>query len=96
MYQHTLAEIQVGCLRREYFEKDEVGKTPWPLDLGRPGKGAFTLHGHRLSSLYRMSTIGADRLRLRLKNRISASPFIKYSNSELFPRALKEVFENDH
>ncbi len=60
------------CLRREYFQKTEDA----PLS---ENKGDFTLHGHRLSSLYRETRI----LMLWLTNRYLISVFHKYSNPNL-------------
>jgi len=60
------------CLRREYFQKTEGAPLP-------ASKGDFTLHGHRLSSLYR-----AIKLRIVwLTNRYLISVFSKYSNPTL-------------
>ena len=44
----------------EYFQQDEVAKAA-PRRLGRQThqRRGFTLHGHRLSSLYRASSKGA-------------------------------------
>jgi len=57
------------CLRREYFQKTESA----PLS---ENKGDFTLHGHRLSSLYRKTSIPMS----WLINRYLISVFHKYSN----------------
>lgn len=63
--------IKLICLRREYLQKTEDA----PLS---ENKGDFTLHGHRLSSLYRDS-----RLRVVwLINSYLISVFPKYSNSK--------------
>jgi len=60
------------CLRREYFQKTEDA----PLS---ENKGDFTLHGHRLSSLYRKTSIPKS----WLTNRYLISVFHKYSNPNL-------------
>ncbi len=60
------------CLRREYFQKTESA----PLS---ENKGDFTLHGHRLSSLYRETSIATS----WLTNRYLISVFSKYSNPAL-------------
>ncbi len=64
--------LKLLCLRREYFQKTEDA----PLS---ENKGDFTLHGHRLSSLYRETSI----LKSWLINRYLISFFSKYSNSAL-------------
>jgi len=60
------------CLRREYFQKIEDAPLP-------ENKGDFTLHGHRLSSLYRKTSMPM----LWLINRYLNSVFHKYSNPNL-------------
>ncbi len=65
--------LKLLCLRREYFQKTEEDA---PLS---ENKGDFTLHGHRLSSLYRETSI----LMLRLTNRYLISFFSKYSKPAL-------------
>jgi len=60
------------CLRREYFQKIEDAPLP-------ASKGDFTLHGHRLSSLYRNCSIPKS----WLTNRYLISFFSKYSNPTL-------------
>jgi hypothetical protein len=42
-----------GRLRREYFKKGEDAKTSLPRGACHQDTDAFTLHGHRLSSLFR-------------------------------------------
>lgn len=64
--------LKLLCLRREYFQKTEDA----PLS---ENKGDFTLHGHRLSSLYRETSI----LKSWLINRYLISFFSKYSNPTL-------------
>ncbi len=63
--------LKLICLRREYFQKTEDAPLP-------ESKGDFTLHGHRLSSLYRKTSIQMS----RLTNRYLISFFSKYSNPE--------------
>ena len=63
---------KLKCLRREYFQKTEDA----PLS---ENKGDFTLHGHRLSSLYRETSLQM----LWLTNRYLISFFSKYSNPAL-------------
>lgn len=70
-----------GRLRREYFTKGEAGKTPLPLGVGHPGRNVFTLHGHRLSSLYRKRRLPQSGLTFRLSTEKAASPFFKYSKT---------------
>jgi len=65
--------LKLLCLRREYFQKTEEGA---PLS---ENKGDFTLHGHRLSSLYRETSIPMS----WLTNRYLISFFSKYSNPTL-------------
>ncbi len=60
------------CLRREYLGKTEDAPLP-------ENKGDFTLHGHRLSSLYRETSIATS----WLINRYLISVFYKYSNPAL-------------
>ena len=60
------------CLRREYFQKTEDAPLP-------ASKGDFTLHGHRLSSLYRISKLPM----FWLTNSYLISFFSKYSNPTL-------------
>ncbi len=61
------------CLRREYLRKKETNA---PLRLNR---GGFSLYGHRLSSLFRITTL----ISLWLMNCYVPSFFYKYSNSAL-------------
>lgn len=64
--------LKLICLRREYFQKTEDAPLP-------ENKGDFTLHGHRLSSLYRKPRIPKS----WLTNRYPISVFYKYSNPNL-------------
>jgi len=68
--------LKLICLRREYFQKTEDA----PLS---ENKGDFTLHGHRLSSLYRKDSIPMP----WLTNRYLISFFSKYSKPALTPGA---------
>jgi len=61
-----------GCLRREYLQKNEDA----PLS---ENKGAFTLCGHRLSSLFRKTIV----FEFWLTKRYWSSFFQKYSNPSL-------------
>jgi len=65
-------EKKLRCLRREYFQKNEIAPLP-------EGKGDFTLYGHRLSSLYRPIML----TKVWLINCYSISFFSKYSNPTL-------------
>ncbi len=49
----------------EYLGQNEVQGTPRPFHITLPGRGDFTLRGHRLSSLYRERK--ARRLTLTLR-----------------------------
>ncbi len=62
--------LKLLCLRREYFSRVETGA---PLRLNR---GGFFSDGHRLSSLYRRTSIQM----FRLTNRYQVSFLPKYSN----------------
>ncbi len=60
-------------LRREYFQKKEDA----PLHRGYQGKGDFSLYGHRLSSLYRLTTVSVIWLIKRIQIGFSFSKILK-------------------
>ncbi|MGI3212290.1 hypothetical protein ACROSR_14375 [Roseovarius tibetensis] len=70
----------VGCLRREYFGKDEWERSTLPdarADRHQAPEQGFTFHGRRLSSLYRVSENNMSKL---ISGKpLSASSFQKYS-----------------
>jgi len=75
-----------GCLRQEYFGKDEWDRSTLSdaqADWHQAPEQGFTFHGHRLSSLYRAFDQSA--LTLMHRESRSASSFRKYSNPT-FPR----------
>ncbi len=59
----TTQADKVDRLRREYFWKGEDAKTSSPRGACHQDGDAFTLHGHRLSSLYRDQSMRPLRLR---------------------------------
>jgi len=81
---------ECGCLRREYFGQDERARSTLSdarADWHQAPEQGFTLRGHRLSSLYRIS----DKTALALMARESrqASSCQKYSNSTSQPGAAQ-------
>ncbi|MEI4234596.1 hypothetical protein [Roseovarius sp. D22-M7] len=71
----------VGCLRREYFMKDEWDRSTLPdarADRHQAPEQGFTFHGQRLSSLYRVRENNTSKF---ISGKLfSASSFQKYSN----------------
>jgi len=73
-----------GCLRREYFGKDERRRSTLSdarANRHQAPEQGFTFHGHRLSSLFRICHQSA--LTLTSGESQQASSFQKYSNPNL-------------